>query len=494
MDLDAGKKLLLEELASPTPLSHKRLVSVWHSFGADLQLQVLAEFKRSHRTVPKDLLSLILDSDNSMMKVIAIRNAYIEETDEALIRKILGDQNEAVRTVFVTAGYYLEPSTFYELPHIEKLAYLQSDRAPGGDDFSEFIKLCLENELPENEISQLVAQYTFSKKFIFDTEYHDGGSWYITSKWFEGLWNLVVQLPTYAVRIMIEKLQVSTPNGDTVPDEILNKLDGFLVSILLWRTDVELTKFRRTVFFESWKKYGSHAEYCRAAACSCNFELDGKELGNLFSSEEEDARKAIIDLALSESLAPVQLMAIEDFLKSGDAKDYSSAIEARRQREENTRRIESSEDDEHRDWRKKQDALYRIARNILPWGKSNCRWEDLYAEDDLLELLKRSVKGQTTWEVYGNLRGITLLSTPTPLDRYLFDNYSVSRNPKVSPVKELEKKMESSIADLKSKIDQNFLRAEQVRKNNESGIIRIAVLLLISFIISQIAIAYLFQI
>lgn len=401
-----GLNLLLTETDIDTPLGISKLKSIWPELSLEQQLDILGNFKDNSKTIPISVLHVILAHSLPLVKNIAIRLSLLhEDTPETklLAKQILKDPDPLVKYAISSSirdGDKVRP--FTQMSHEERLADLADDDAPKGEDFSATIRELIKNGIDEHELVELIRQYACSSELNhgFEVTPYDGDVWYWQRTNFEHLWKLVLDLPEAAAWPLIEKLQTTTPNDDDVPDEVLKALKPCQVVQLLYRKDVKLPEFRRKVFFD---KTGNYDDASRAAACQFNFSLSDKELNEIFENSQTEI---ISDLSKADCLPPVQLLAIETYLAElPDTKGYGDAAWARLSQERSFDSLKnaSGADKELIEHAQRLVRLFELACEILPWGTTEFKWDELYLEDDQ-KYLKEIVTAKTTWGVYLQLK------------------------------------------------------------------------------------------
>ena len=306
------KKKYLEELLKPTPSGNEKLLSAWEGLSIETQIFIISSFEKDDEGLfdwhnyPNYLLRKIrlkaLDSANDYVRYKAARKLYCtydcSEKDIKINQKIENDSSDLVKY----SQYELSsiesnnPKEFFSLPQGIRLAKFRSPSL--FDDYPSLISQAVNQGIfntksKELELYELLKEYvnnpTFKDDFSQELEY-DGSSEYYKGKRLTAWWGLVPKLPDIAANVLIEKLPEKTAMSDGL-EGLVDNFSNKQLNTLLWREDIQLSDFRKKLFWQDKIETDSYAIYDKelwAQSCSSNFFLDDDDFSKLLSLEIDE--------------------------------------------------------------------------------------------------------------------------------------------------------------------------------------------------------------
>ena len=219
-----------------TRFSESILAELWSQMSMIDKLDFMLYCRQTMRYLPNKLNIKALDDESPLVRMLASKSKWRPDEQEIkLITKISSDQYPFVRATTRNCSY----DEMLEIPHEERLAIIAlSNDLSDGDRFAKFIVKNLENKsLTEQEAGELVSEYVcnpVSADYVRSNPV-DGMDWCGITSVFKAIWELTISTPPRVHDSIIWKYPLVSGDFDTIPDEILKKMDTKVLSKLVWR-------------------------------------------------------------------------------------------------------------------------------------------------------------------------------------------------------------------------------------------------------------------
>ena len=435
----------LKELDCSSPSSWRKLIAAWDGLNFESQIVFLSYIKRKNLYNPlrKDLFKMALESSNSYIRYLAAREFFdfaflslimvaedgsiklkedgvskedIEEI-RLIVEKIRNDSNELVRNAVYECQasydkcYYrsLEQNKnlFWHLSHEERLLFMKEDSDYSADLLLDIVKDAIESKIEQNsitwhEIDEILSEYIFHKnlKKFYERNGRHYADCFSMARGLKELWGIPPLLPSGIGKNFIKNLPTEDNYLFELKEETASQLTKHNLKVLLYRSDVKLSKLRKKIFFDP-----NEDSSLKWAAVSYNFDLSVDELLMFLKEVKESNRSnenAIIsptDLAFAaKNLSPWVYLALlyehetdekkkynleeigwiqsnmnqrlESLAKEEDAKKYALA---RMKLYDFAKRVAEKEEnkfEEFKAWLSNQDRIGFLAKYLI----SNDRW------------------------------------------------------------------------------------------------------------------------
>lgn len=219
-----------------TKFSESILAHLWSQIPMIDKIDFMLYCRQTMRDLPKEANTSALDDEYPLIRMLASKSQWQpDEQEQSLIDKLSSDLYPFVRATTRDCSY----DELLGIPHEERLAIIALRTIlTDGKDFADFILKNIENRsLTEQEAGELVSEYVCnpaSADYIRANPF-DGLDWYDRISVFKAIWELTISTPPRVHDSIIWKYPLVCGHIDTIPDDILNKMDTEVLSKLVYR-------------------------------------------------------------------------------------------------------------------------------------------------------------------------------------------------------------------------------------------------------------------
>ncbi|MBI5196426.1 MAG: hypothetical protein HZA10_08900 [Nitrospirae bacterium] len=449
----------LRELVSPTPSGFAKLIAAWAGLDTETQilLHMIKQLRKSGRHYfDKTFLTVALKSPNPYVRYLAAKEFHPYATEE-INQLIENDPDPLVRFCkkedtwdFILSDEFKDSKAFFEMPQEARLASVRSLRG-GGEEIAQIISYAVDHELEkgavtENELLEILADYVnrseFKDYYKEDIFRYDGWGEYQQGKDIESLWNLLLKVPESISYILIWHLPPEAGLFTGIPDSVLKNMTNSQLRELLYRSDVELTKFRKEVFLKT-----DTDDFLNSAAVAYNFNLTNDEFAEILKKPENEKYKILNNLKYAQDLSLCLHDALHDILFNGPR--FEDAEWPGRILEQKLKSLKSGENGQQL----RELRLYRLAKQTVPWKK-----EKGYLPSNELNFLRNAVVEGDTWETFMSFskaweqnRSTQKLEEYLPLIHELDEDNRVDEED-FEDSSQITKRLEEKLSELSSKL------------------------------------------
>jgi hypothetical protein len=386
--------------------------AAWDGLTIESQIELLVALNQGGHSdfLAKKILRKALESPNAYIRYLAgirLRDIIWNNEDQIWLKeRIAADPDELVRNCLLENEWnFLDedlshPPAFWGLPHAARLAKVRRLRG-GGEKIVSLITYGVENLLPQEKISEMelheiLADYLISPSFhdwYGKNHFYDGWAEHQAENDIAAFWQLVTKVPEQVSYVLLLNLpeRIGDRGGAEIPKAVLEQLSVQQLETLLFRNDVQLTRFRKGVFYKSLQ--GSSD--LRNAAISSNFNLQYREFRDILKKSDDKKMPILKDLAsMAGDLSLVLYEALHDILSVEYGEGWEESQSAFIAMGHKVKALEGAE----RQSQLTELKLYELAKQAAPWNRE----ETGFLPSGKLEFLASATVKGDTWQTFMN--------------------------------------------------------------------------------------------
>jgi hypothetical protein len=413
----------LEDFVCTTPTGATKLIEVWDDLCIESQIQLVhklaksSDFLKSSNHVTQRVFGKILKSSNAYVRYLAAHTFDIGENLKKLIEE---DPSSLVRfSSFEINGpldgfmAFENPASFYSLPQEARLAKIRNLTSFETEALASLFEYALKQKekqaiITDDELFELLLE-CFNKP-DFNVPIKNGFSRYGAEKGLGKLWNMIPEMPLACKAIMLYRMPLtikdpllsdlrnleSSPLTDDEISKLLEKLKvepPRLLEFLLYRKDIGLKEHRKKIF---WNHMLDENNRIVNAAVSLNFDLTYEEFAQILEKPEKEKTQILKLLLAATDLSLCLYEAVADVLTNNkNASTVLEVYEPRQTIRERLLELSKKDNDFPSLCQGRQLKLYRLAKQIAPWGK-----EDGCELREELKFLNECIVKGDTWKTF----------------------------------------------------------------------------------------------
>lgn len=218
-----------------TPFSRVLVAELWDNLSSLERIDILTQLG----SIPTGLFKKAFNDTSPVVRMLAVKSFYLDQGEEPeLYEKIRSDRSPLVQAAIQETEVGLDLEEMGSLSQIEKLGVVALSGSILDESFADFIIKGISNQIiSEQEASALVFEFVRNPhcKFAIERESLDGLDNYSLNKGFNDIWNLTTCTSRKVHHAIVWEYSLTTGDGDTIPEEMLNRMSNETLEALVWR-------------------------------------------------------------------------------------------------------------------------------------------------------------------------------------------------------------------------------------------------------------------